>query len=364
MFIGFLALGYYGYIQTDTYLFQDYQSWRLDQMQQRKPASITLYLKQWVPIPWADDGSTAPATLPGQRSQGQQGEKGTNSPTPGPVGSGGDLNATPGSTLERTEGSLLGKIMIPSLKLSAIILEGVQPETLRLAVGHLPGTPLPGETGNVDLAAHRDTFFRGLRNVQKGALISLSTVSGATYEYRVESLAVVSPNSADMLNAFPGPGVNLITCYPFSYLGPAPKRYVVHAVEVSATDSAMNRGRPDPGRKNGSFKSSRLESARFDERSNSALPHAPTALKPRTSPRPSPDSHAETTARAVGTGRLKTGEGSTPLVNGRASSGMDSKPDGGTSRSHFSRVHMFFQKIIRVARSIPQAMPGETSAGN
>jgi len=103
---------------------------------------------------------------------------------------------------------------------------------LQLAVGHLPGTPLPGESGNVDLAGHRDTFFRGLKKVQKGDVVTLSTVNGDLHRYRVESISVVSPNNTEVLNEFAGPGVNLITCYPFSFVGSAPKRFVVHADEI------------------------------------------------------------------------------------------------------------------------------------
>jgi LPXTG-site transpeptidase (sortase) family protein len=98
---------------------------------------------------------------------------------------------------------------------------------------------MPGEAGNVELAAHRDTFFRGLRNIKKGDLVTLSTVSGPSYEYRVDSLAVVSPGSTDVLASFPGPGVNLITCYPFTYVGAAPERFVVHAVEVRQSASVI-----------------------------------------------------------------------------------------------------------------------------
>lgn len=239
LLIGILFLGYYGYVQSDTYMFQAYQSWRLDQMQHGKPASISLYLKQWIPIPWVEDESRAMETSRRQSSHGSHDGSDPNSPSRGAIHSQNDADSGLAPNLKSSEGSLVGKIEIPKINLSAVILEGVQTKTLRLAVGHLPGTPMPGEAGNVELAAHRDTFFRGLRNVKKGDLVALSTLSGTTYEYRVESLAVVSPGSTDVLANFPGPGVNLITCYPFSYVGAAPERFVVHAVEVRQSASVI-----------------------------------------------------------------------------------------------------------------------------
>ena len=115
--------------------------------------------------------------------------------------------------------------------MSAIVLEGVTARTLRLAVGHVPGTPLPGEPGNVSLSAHRDTFFRELRKIQSGDLITVSTVSGDVHRYRVGAIRVVSPGDTKILDAYSGPGINLITCFPFYYVGPAPERFIVHADE-------------------------------------------------------------------------------------------------------------------------------------
>ena len=126
-----------------------------------------------------------------------------------------------------------------------MVMEGISARTLRLAVGHLPGTPLPGEPGNVGLSAHRDTFFRALRNIHRGDVITLSTPAGDLHGYLVESISVVSPGNTEILDASRGPGLNLITCYPFNYVGPAPKRFVVHADE--SEDSVVSlAGSPKP----------------------------------------------------------------------------------------------------------------------
>jgi sortase A len=80
-----------------------------------------------------------------------------------------------------------------------MILEGVDGKTSRHAVGHIPGTALPGQSGNVSLAGHRDTFFRGLRNIHKDDEITLTTLRGS-YRYRVGSTQVVEPQAAEVLD--------------------------------------------------------------------------------------------------------------------------------------------------------------------
>jgi len=108
----------------------------------------------------------------------------------------------------------------------------VSQRTLALAVGHIPGTALPGAAGNVGLAGHRDTFFRTLRGVKPGDTIVLTTLSGS-YEYEVKSCEVVTPRDTRVLADSGSPALTLVTCYPFHYLGPAPERFIVHASRVT-----------------------------------------------------------------------------------------------------------------------------------
>ena len=129
------------------------------------------------------------------------------------------------------QGSLVGRIEIPRLGVSAIVLEGVDKKTLRRGVGRIPGTSVPGDDGNVGLAAHRDSFFRGLRDIRKNDIVTLKTVEG-TYNYQVEWTEVVRPEDTHVLDETEGPAITLVTCYPFSYVGPAPKRFIVRALEV------------------------------------------------------------------------------------------------------------------------------------
>ena len=122
----------------------------------------------------------------------------------------------------------LGRIEIPAIGLSAMFVEGVDNRTLRRAVGHIPGTALPGTIGNVGLSGHRDTFFRRLGKLHNGDAIWLTTTN-RSYEYRVESSRIVHTDEAIVLGNVGRPTLTLITCYPFYYVGPAPRRYVVHA---------------------------------------------------------------------------------------------------------------------------------------
>ena len=124
--------------------------------------------------------------------------------------------------------SMVGRIEIPAVGLATRVLEGSNASTLRLAVGHIPGTALPGPSGNVGLAGHRDTFFSPLRWIKVGDEIRFTTVAG-TFKYRVISLRVVFPNAIEVLNNTQLPTLTLVTCYPFDFIGTAPQRLIVHA---------------------------------------------------------------------------------------------------------------------------------------
>ncbi len=130
-------------------------------------------------------------------------------------------------------GGPIGEIRIPRLGLAAMVLQGDSADILRLAVGHLAETALPGQPGNVVLAGHRDTFFRPLKGVQVGDVITLNTRGGA-FTYRVESTAVVPPTDLQVLEPTGRPTLTLITCFPFAYIGSAPNRFIVRASEAEA----------------------------------------------------------------------------------------------------------------------------------
>ena len=133
--------------------------------------------------------------------------------------------------MARTGGTPLGQIEIRKIGLAAIILEGTDARTLRRAVGHIPGTPLPGQQGNVVITGHRDTFFRPLLNIRKDDEIRLTTLSGS-YRYLVDSIKVVEPEDTEVLDNSEDAILTLVTCYPFYFVGPAPKRFIVRARRI------------------------------------------------------------------------------------------------------------------------------------
>jgi sortase A len=125
-------------------------------------------------------------------------------------------------------GALIGKVEIPSVGLSAPAREGTDARTLDRAVGHVPRTALPGERGNFVLAAHRDTFFRALKDIRVGDGVLITAPDGR-HEYVINETRNVNPRDVWVLAPTPEPTLTLVTCYPFDYIGPAPKRFIVRA---------------------------------------------------------------------------------------------------------------------------------------
>jgi sortase A len=147
--------------------------------------------------------------------------------------------ATQSETPLRDNDGLVGRIEIPRVGVSAMIGSGVDAQTLSHAVGHIPGTGLPGKAGNIGLAGHRDSFFRGLRGLTLKDRIEIATPDGQ-YEYAVDSIQIVEPGRADLLRPTAGETLTLVTCYPFSYIGQAPKRFVVKARRVSTSLASVS----------------------------------------------------------------------------------------------------------------------------
>jgi sortase A len=140
----------------------------------------------------------------------------------------------------KTAGSSIAQIQIPRIGLSVVVLEGDDARTLRRGAGHIPGTAEPGELGNLAIAGHRDTFFRGLRDIRKDDVIELTALNGS-YVYRVDSIEVIGAGQMQVLDKTARPVLTLITCFPFSYIGPAPSRFVVRAHQISATANEHGR---------------------------------------------------------------------------------------------------------------------------
>ncbi|HSD29505.1 MAG TPA: class D sortase [Vicinamibacteria bacterium] len=127
---------------------------------------------------------------------------------------------------------LVGRLEIPRLNLAVIVEEGIDRGTLRRAAGHVPGTALPGEPGNIVIAAHRDTLFRPLKDIQPGDEVRFVTPDG-WFEYEVVKTEVVAASRTDVLAPATEGEATLITCYPFGFVGPAPQRFVVRAARIT-----------------------------------------------------------------------------------------------------------------------------------
>jgi sortase A len=181
--IGVLSLGYYGYGMAESALYQAFENRELDAILASAPPP---------------HAAAAPDA------------------------------AAPRPRVVPATGAPMGRIEIPRLGVSAVIRAGSDARTLQLAVGYIPGTALPGERGNVGLAAHRDTFFRRLRDIRTDDEIRLVTPEG-TYLYTVQRTTVVMPKDTWVLDGTSEPMLTLVTCYPFTYIGSAPQRFIVRA---------------------------------------------------------------------------------------------------------------------------------------
>ena len=109
-----------------------------------------------------------------------------------------------------------------------MIVDGADDASLRVGLGHVSGTAQPGKRGNIAIAGHRDTFFRSLHAIERNDEITLETAT-QTYRYHVVSIQIVQPDDVAVLRSSGQDELTLITCYPFSYFGNAPKRFVVQA---------------------------------------------------------------------------------------------------------------------------------------
>jgi len=128
----------------------------------------------------------------------------------------------------------LAILRIPRLNLEVPVYDGTTDAVLDLAAGRIEDTALPGTRGNVGIAAHRDSYFRVLKDIKEGDTLVLDTPV-ATEEYRVEWIRITVPSDVSVIDPTPGPAVTLVGCYPFYHVGSAPKRFIVRAVPATST---------------------------------------------------------------------------------------------------------------------------------
>jgi sortase A len=136
---------------------------------------------------------------------------------------------TPAPPVRR--GDVIGELDIPRLRLSVMVFEGDDAGILSQGAGHIPGTPLSAGSGNIGIAAHRDTYFRPLRAIHANDVIILKTPAGIS-RFTVTETEIVRPSAIGVLARAPGRDLTLVTCYPFFFVGSAPERFIVHARKI------------------------------------------------------------------------------------------------------------------------------------
>ena len=118
-------------------------------------------------------------------------------------------------------------LRIPKIHVEVAVFEGTDELNLNRGVGWIPGTARVDENGNIGIAGHRDGFFRGLKDIAAGDVITVSSPSAIT-TYAVDQIEIVTPQDVSVLAPRSAPSVTLVTCYPFYYSGDAPQRFIVH----------------------------------------------------------------------------------------------------------------------------------------
>jgi sortase A len=141
----------------------------------------------------------------------------------------------------------LAVLRIPAIRLEVPVWEGTGEMVLNRGVGRVAGTALPGEPGNLVIAGHRDGFFRGVKDLRLGDVLVLETLAGPL-RYRIEDLLIVDPEEVEVLGPTSASTLTLVTCYPFYYVGKAPRRYIVRAALEQEGTVAAGPGSPEvPG---------------------------------------------------------------------------------------------------------------------
>lgn len=132
---------------------------------------------------------------------------------------------------EANPGTPLAVLRVPSVGIEVPIFGDTSERNLNRGAGAIEGTAAPGSNGNAGIAAHRDGYFRGLKDVVLGDEIEVEH-HGGKRRYRITDLAIVEPTDVSSLYPTDEPTLTLVTCYPFYFVGSAPQRYIVRAVAI------------------------------------------------------------------------------------------------------------------------------------
>ena len=219
LLVGIGCLGYYAYKTVEARKFQQEQS--------------SAFVR--TALPADSDGRVVPTSAADAATVGK------------PVAGVAPVAAVPHAPLAP---GTLALLEIPRLKISSVVISGDSDAVLDVAVGHLSDTPAPWEPVNSVLAAHRDGLFRPLKNIRIGDEVRVRSAHG-DFAYRVRETRIVNRDDLSVLNPTPKPTLTLITCYPFNYVGSAPRRFIVHADRVEQSGTKNEELRTKNGTKNG-----------------------------------------------------------------------------------------------------------------
>jgi sortase A len=217
LLLGLAAVDVYIWANTSTLLYQRYEDWAFDQELRGLAPSLQRFARDEIDSLFDKHRSPEIGALPTLARKNE----------PFSAAKSGDVKSP-------AQSAVIGRLNIPRLHLTAMVLEGADSRTLRRAVGHIPDTALPGRSGNVGLAGHRDTFFRELRNIRQNDAIELETENGI-YRYGVENSWIAGPQDVGILASSDQETLTLVTCYPFYFVGSAPKRFIVRAGLLSTS---------------------------------------------------------------------------------------------------------------------------------
>ena len=133
------------------------------------------------------------------------------------------------SLLKPKTGEFIGSLKIARLNETIPIYEGTQAAELKIGAGHYAKSVLPGVSDNSVISGHRDSVFSKFGALKLGDSLTVTTSYGK-FIYKIKSFRIVKANDRTVIVSTKDARLTLSTCYPFYFIGSAPKRFIVTAL--------------------------------------------------------------------------------------------------------------------------------------